>query len=199
MNADVARAYAGLCAISLRQAYGGTELVAGPNGQPWAFLKEISSDGNLSTVDVIYPSMPAFLWTNPLLVRHLLTPLFVYAESGNWPQPFAEHDLGASYPNGGGHNDGGGENMPVEESANMVLMTAAYLKAAASSDASTFVNSHYATLAKWSDYLVANLPDPGLQNQTDDPMRFDAADHEFVRLHPAEAVAGREDGFRHLV
>src|SRR6185437_12885193 len=35
--------YAGLCAIALRQAYGGTELVAGPSGESWAFLKEISS------------------------------------------------------------------------------------------------------------------------------------------------------------
>lgn len=36
--------YAGILAISLRQAYGGTELVS-HNGKPWAYLKEISSDG----------------------------------------------------------------------------------------------------------------------------------------------------------
>jgi len=49
--------YRGLCALALRQAYGGTELVS-RNGEPWALLKEISSDGNVSTVDVIYPSAP---------------------------------------------------------------------------------------------------------------------------------------------
>lgn len=31
--------YAGILAISLRQAYGGTELVSN-NGKPWAYLKE---------------------------------------------------------------------------------------------------------------------------------------------------------------
>src|SRR5262249_33598445 len=121
--------YAALCALALRQAMGGVELI-GPASDPWLILKEISSDGNMQTVDVIYPSMPAFLAVNPTLVRLLLAPLFAYAESGRWPQPFAPHDLGASYPNGTAHDDGGGENMPVEESANMVLMTAAYLRAA---------------------------------------------------------------------
>jgi hypothetical protein len=160
--------YAGLCALALRQAFGGVELV-NTGADPWLFLKEISSDGNVSTVDVIYPAMPAFLWSSPPLVRYLLTPLFVYAESGKWPQTYAEHDLGASYPVAGGHNDGGGENMPVEESANMVLMTAAYVRAAGNStDALAFAKSHYGTLKQWTTYLVANALDPGLQNQTDD-------------------------------
>jgi hypothetical protein len=159
--------YAGLCALALRQAFGGVELL-NTTADPWMFLKEISSDGNLSTVDVIYPSMPAFLYVNPTLLRYMLTPLLVYAESGKWTQPFAEHDLGSSYPNATGHNDGGGENMPVEESANMVIMTAAYLKAANSAEANLWVNSHYAILKQWSDYLVTNALDPGLQNQTDD-------------------------------
>jgi len=30
------------------------------------------------------------------------------------------------------------------------------------------VTAHYAILKQWADYLVANLPDPGFQNQTDD-------------------------------
>ena len=126
--------YAALCALALRQAFGGVEL-ANTGADPWLFLKEISSDGNMQTVDVIYPSMPAFLYVNPMLVRYLLTPILVYAESGNWTQDFAEHDLASSYPNATGHNDGGGENMPVEESANMVIMTAAYLAAANNADA----------------------------------------------------------------
>ncbi|SFQ70215.1 glutaminase domain-containing protein [Amycolatopsis rubida] len=45
--------YAAICALALRQAFGGTELVA-RNGSPWAFLTEISSSGNVSTVDVVY-------------------------------------------------------------------------------------------------------------------------------------------------
>jgi hypothetical protein len=159
--------YAALCALALRQAFGGVELV-NSQSDPWLMLKEISSNGNMQTVDVIYPSMPAFLYVAPKLVRLLLTPHFEYAESGHWPQPFAQHDLGASYPNATAHDDGGGENMPVEESANMVLMAAAYLDAAADADAKAYCNAHYATLKKWSDYLVDNTLDPGFQNQTDD-------------------------------
>jgi glutaminase A-like protein/uncharacterized protein DUF5127/uncharacterized protein DUF4964 len=159
--------YAGLCAIALRQAYGGTELVVGPDGQPWAFLKEISSDGNVSTVDVLYPASPAWVYADPGYLALLIEPLLAYAESGLWPQPFAPHDLGSSYPVASGHNDGGGENMPVEESGNMLIMAAAYIQRAPSA-AKAFATAHYSILKQWADYLVANLPDPGFQNQTDD-------------------------------
>jgi len=159
--------YAALCALALRQAFAGTELV-GSASDPWLLMKEISSSGNLQTVDVVYPAMPAFLYVSPLLVRLLVTPVLEYVESGNWPLPFAPHDLGAAYPNASGHNDGGGENMPVEESANMVLMTAAYAGAAPGSDTTAYLTAHYATLKGWADYLVANALDPENQNQTDD-------------------------------
>ena len=160
--------YAGLCAIALRQAYGGTELVAGPGGAPWAFLKEISSDGNVSTVDVVYPASPAWIYADPAYLGLLLEPLLAYAETGGWPETFAEHDLGSAYPVAAGHNNGQEEDMPVEESGNMLIMTAAYLRRSTAATASAFATAHYAILKQWADYLVANLPDPGFQNQTDD-------------------------------
>ena len=160
-------AYAGLCAIALRQAYGGTELVVGPDGQPWAFLKEISSDGNVSTVDVLFPASPAWIYADPGYLALLLEPLLSYAESGLWPQPFAPHDLGSAYPVASGHNDGGGENMPVEETGNMLIMAAAYIQQA-SGPGAAFATAHYTIFKQWADYLTANLPDPGFQNQTDD-------------------------------
>jgi hypothetical protein len=159
--------YAALCALALRQAYAGTELVS-RNGKPWAFLKEISSDGNVSTIDVTYPAMPVFLYLDPEYLALILQPLFDYPENGGWPKEFAEHDLGSSYPNATGHNDGNEEDMPVEESANMLLMTAGYLARTGSSSAKSFATAHYAILKKWADYLVANALDPGYQNQTDD-------------------------------
>lgn len=160
-------AYEGLCAIALRQAYAGTELVVGPDGKPWAFLKEISSDGDTSTVDVVFPASPVWLYADPAYLSMLLEPLFAYAESGKWTQPFAEHDLGR-YPNATGYPNGGGENMPVEESGNMIIMTAAYAQRAPGGTSKKFLRAHYATLKKWADYLVSELPDPGFQNQTDD-------------------------------
>jgi len=159
--------YAALCTLALRQAFGGTELV-GTASAPWMMLKEISSDGNVSTVDVVYPASPVFLYTNPLLLKLLLDPILAYAESGNWPLVFAEHDLGAAYPVAGGHDDGGGENMPIEETANMLIMMAAYVQRAAPADAKSYATAHYATAKQWADYLVPNTLDPGCQNQTDD-------------------------------
>lgn len=160
--------YAGLCTLALRQAYGGTELVLGPDGEPWAMLKEISSDGNVSTVDVLYPSSPAWMYLDPGYLRLLLAPLLAYAETGGWPEPFAEHDLGSAYPNASGHNDGKEENMPVEESGNMLIMVAAYLRRSPARAAAAFAGKHYRILKQWADYLTRNLPDPGFQNQTDD-------------------------------
>jgi hypothetical protein len=158
--------YHALVSLSLRQTFGGTELV-NRGGVPWAFLKEISSDGNVSTVDVIYPASPAYLYLSPDYLRMLLAPLLFLAESGGWNQAFAEHDIGAGYPVADGHLSGQ-EDMPVEESANMLIMTAALLGRLPAADATAFATTHYATLRKWAEYLVANALDPGNQNQTDD-------------------------------
>ncbi len=159
--------YAALCALALRQAYAGTELVD-RDGKPWVFLKEISSDGNVSTVDVTYPAMPAFLYLDPDYLGLILAPLLDYPEHGGWPKQFAEHDLGSHYPDASGHNDGNEEDMPVEESANMLIMSAAYLSRTDPATAKTFATEHYSILKQWADYLVANALDPGYQNQTDD-------------------------------
>ncbi|MEV8564520.1 DUF5127 domain-containing protein [Streptomyces sp. NPDC051322] len=159
--------YAALCALALRQAYAATELVS-RDGKPWAFLKEISSDGNVSSIDVTYPAIPAFLYTDPAYLGLLLAPMLEYAEHGGWPKTFAEHDLGSNYPNAAGHNDGNEEDMPVEESANMLIMTAAYLARTDPATAKAFATDHYTILKQWADYLTDNALDPGYQNQTDD-------------------------------
>ena len=159
--------YSALCALALRQAYGGTELVS-RQGKPWSFLKEISSSGNVSTVDVTYPGMPVFLYADPAYLGLLLAPLLDYPENGGWPKTFAEHDLGSSYPNASGHNDGNEEDMPVEESANMLIMSAAFIARRSAVERSQFATAHYRILKQWADYLVDNALDPGFQNQTDD-------------------------------
>ena len=91
-------------------------------------MKEISSDGNLNTVDVIYPAWPVFLYTNPALGRQLLAPLFEYQSTGQYPNKWAVHDIGAHYPQAIGHNDGKDEAMQVEESGNMLIMTLSYVQ-----------------------------------------------------------------------
>ena len=153
--------------LSLRQAYGATELAVGPDNTPWAFLKEISSDGDTSTVDVIFPASPVWIYLDPQYLSLLLRPIFGYPASGQWTARFAPHDLGR-YPMASGYPHNGGENMPVEESANMIIMAAAYTRAAPGTTALVYLQANYRWLKRWADYLVATLPNPGRQNQTDD-------------------------------
>ena len=127
-----AEAYYSIIALSTRQVMGAYVLTVRPSGgnmsEPLAFQKEISSDGNVNTVDVLYPAMPFFLYANPELLRYSLEPLFQNQEAGFYPNGYSMHDLGAHFPNATGHVEGDDEYMPVEESGNMILMTYAYYK-----------------------------------------------------------------------
>ena len=103
--------------LSARQAFAAVQL-CGTIDKPYLFLKEISSDGNIQTVDVLFPSMPIFLYTNPILVKYVLDPLFENQEAGRFPQTYAMHDLGANYPRAIGHPTGDGG---VSKSAHEIL------------------------------------------------------------------------------
>ncbi|MEY9964969.1 hypothetical protein ABIA33_003011 [Streptacidiphilus sp. MAP12-16] len=161
--------YAALCVLALRQAVAGTELV-NRNGAPWVFLKEISSDGNVSTVDVTYPAFPAYLYLSPAYLQLLLEPLLQYPADTNRPasEPFAQHDMGWHYPNASGPPSADTEAMPVEETGNMLIMVAALVQRLPSAGGTAFAQAHYPLLRQWAEYLVANTLDPVYQNTTDD-------------------------------
>lgn len=60
------------------------------------YMKEISSDGDVSTVDVIYPSSPFFLWLHPEMLRDVLVPVLAYANNEtnvDYNLPWAPHHL----------------------------------------------------------------------------------------------------------
>ena len=113
--------YVDIVALSARQVMGAT-VFAGTPDDPILFLKEISSDGNLQTIDVIYPAFPFFLYTNPRWLSYLLEPLIEHMLSGQYPNTYAMHDLGTHFPNATGHPDGNDEKMPVEECGNILIM-----------------------------------------------------------------------------
>lgn len=122
------RDYQDIAALSARQVLGATQFSGTPD-EPILFLKEISSNGNFQTVDVIFPAFPFFLYTNPRWLAYLLEPLLEHQLSGQYPNTYSMHDLGYHFPNATGHPDGHDEYMPVEECGNMLIMGLALVNA----------------------------------------------------------------------
>lgn len=155
--------YATLTSLALRQAFGGLQFGGTPQ-KPYIFLKEISSNSDIQTVDVIFPAYPILHYLNATLSRYLLDPLFENQESGAYPNKYAEHDLG-TFPVAKGHPDGNDEAMPLEECGNMIIMTLAYAQKTGDIN---YLHDHYPKLSQWAEFLIEESLVPANQLSTDD-------------------------------
>jgi len=169
-GASEAQAHYAIVAISARQVMGSHVYAVPPpssanTSEPLVFQKEISSSGNVNTVDVLYPASPFFLYANPELLRYSLEPLFENQEGTFYPNGYSMHDIGGNFPNATGHVEGHDEYMPIEESGNLILMSYAYFKF---SGDSAWVARHYPMLTQFAQYLIEFSLVPSGQLSTDD-------------------------------
>jgi len=169
LTADATRAggsrYAQIVALAYRQSLAANGLAADANNQPLLFTKENNSNGDIATVDVMFPQDPMLLLLSPTLAKASVVPILAYASSPVWKFPNSPHDMG-TFPIASASGDPG-EAMVVEESGNMLILCDAITQADGNPN---FVSAYWPTLTKWADFLAQYGLDPGDQLCTDDFM-----------------------------
>jgi hypothetical protein len=171
MSTRISPHYAKIGALAFRQTFAAIEFTHSATfNESWAFLKEISSDGDINTMDVIFPASPLLFYAAPEVVKMLLLPVLHYAVNQTWEPytyPFSPHQLG-TYPVAN-ITTAEQEVMPAENTGNMYLMLLAYMQKTNFTDVDWVYEGYWEVLTDWAMYMVeTQLPVPPHQICTDD-------------------------------
>ena len=109
-----------------------------------AFMQETSSDGNLNTVDIIYPASPMFFVLNSTWIGMLLEPMMGYPNTGGWSYSYLLHDMGSNYPmRPVTQAPIYSKKMPIESTSSPTILANAYAKS----------SSGVQGASKWQDMI----------------------------------------------
>lgn len=165
LTAAGGESYAAVTLLTYRQVLGANAVVW--NGSStWVYQKEISSDGDLSTLDVIFPAAPQLMYhSNASILRATIEPhLYLMAglnPNNHFSQPCALHSLG-KWPVVDAGN--GGCSMPMESTGDILLMAAGVTMQQGGDG--TWVAPYMPLLTKFANYCDASLPFPAPQDMT---------------------------------
>ena len=180
VSSGVNEQYTDILEASVRQVFGALELAIPAStlntSNPMVFLKEISSDGNVNTIDVILPTFPILCVMAPQWIRMLIEPLLNYLVSpGAWSLQYAIHDLGLRYPIANGHDDNQNEVfgrrpefMPLESTGSLLSIIAVYQQMTGDT---AWAASYSSLLNIYADFLVANGTATTIQLTTVDALK----------------------------
>ena len=150
------KAYAQLATLAYRQTLAAHGFAADVDGTP-----HVLPEGELQQRLHLHCGRPLSVCavlpaSSTRLFEAQLKPVLEYSALPRWKWPFAPHDLG-TYPLANGQVYGGGERteedqMPVEESGNMLIMMAALGQEEGNWD---LAQQYWPQLTKWAEYLLA--------------------------------------------
>ncbi|KAH9023971.1 hypothetical protein EDB85DRAFT_294337 [Lactarius pseudohatsudake] len=140
-----------LMSLTTAEIYGNTQLTVATDASGEFNHSDVMAfmDTNrVNPVVTLYSAFPAFMYIDPELGGLLLEPLFRLQASLKYTSPYAALDLETSYPDVTVSISA--NNLGVENSGNMLIMTCAHARA--SGDVSLIMR-HYDLLNSWTDYL----------------------------------------------
>ncbi len=155
--------YAEQLAANYRLVMAAHKLFMDDSGKMLYFSKENKSNGCVNTVDLTYPESPLYLIYNPELQKGMILSILDYALSDQRKgKNCSAHDLG-QYPLANGQVYG--DSMPLEESANILLLADAIVRITGDAD---WLLPYKDVLRSWAHYCMEEGQNPGKQLCTDD-------------------------------
>lgn len=155
--------YAEQLAANYRLVMAAHKLFRDDTGKTLYFSKENKSGGFVNTMDLTYPESPIYLTYNPELQKGMILSILDYALTPERKgKNCAAHDLGI-YPKANGMVYG--DSMPLEESANVILLCNAICRITGDGE---WLKPYNAVIQTWATYCKNEGQNPGNQLCTDD-------------------------------